>query len=154
MEDKTNVSNRGVVVSVRGSLVDARFDAHLPPIYSVLRTGDKGQIIIEVLAQLDAHHVRGIALTPTQGLTRGMAVQDTGSPLKALMGKGILARMFDMFGNTIDRGVPPSQHFLRHRRTLPRHEGCRICRLKMKSKMYKIPMCIDSARRVPGPAER
>ena len=60
----------------------------LPPIYSVLRAGDEGQIVIEVLAQLDAHHVRGIALTPTQGLARGMAVEDTGGPLKAPVGKG------------------------------------------------------------------
>ena len=48
-------------------------------------------------------HVRGIALTPTQGLARGMAVEDTGGPLKAPVGKGILSRMFDVFGNTIDR---------------------------------------------------
>ena len=48
----------------------------------------KGEIVIEVLAQRDAHHVRGIALTPTQGLARGMAVEDTGGPLKAPVGKG------------------------------------------------------------------
>ena len=58
------------------------------PIYSVLRTGEKGRIVIEVLAQRDAHHVRGIALTPTQGLARGMPVEDTGGPLKAPVGKG------------------------------------------------------------------
>ena len=96
-----------MVVSVRGSVVDIRFDEHLPPIYSVLRAGDEGQIVIEVLAQLDAHHVRGIALTPTQGLARGMAVEDTGGPLKAPVGKGILSRMFDVFGNAIDREAAP-----------------------------------------------
>jgi len=58
MGDKTSHSNVGAVVSVRGSVVDVRFDVHLPPIYSVLHTGDKGQIVIEVLAQLDAHRVR------------------------------------------------------------------------------------------------
>jgi F-type H+-transporting ATPase subunit beta len=94
--------NRGVVVAVRGSVVDVRFDEHLPPIYSVLHAGDRRQIVIEVLAQRDAHHVRGIALTPTQGLARGMAVEDTGGPLKAPVGKEILSRMFDVFGNTID----------------------------------------------------
>jgi F-type H+/Na+-transporting ATPase subunit beta len=61
-----------------------------------------------VLAQLDAHHVRGIALTPTQGLARGMAVEDTGGPLKAPVGKGILSRMFDVFGNAIDRQPAPA----------------------------------------------
>ncbi|MBU1694107.1 MAG: F0F1 ATP synthase subunit beta [Verrucomicrobia bacterium] len=103
MGNKTSVSNLGVVASVRGSVVDIRFDEHLPPIYSVLRAGAEKQIVIEVLAQRDARHVRGIALTPTQGLARGMAVEDTGGPLKAPVGKGILSRMFDVFGNAIDR---------------------------------------------------
>ena len=98
-------ANAGAVVSVRGSVVDVRFDEHLPPIYSVLRAGADKQIVIEVLAQRDAHRVRGIALTPTQGLARGMVVEDTGGPLKAPVGKGILSRMFDVFGNAIDRGA-------------------------------------------------
>ena len=105
MGHKASSSNRGAVVSVRGSVVDIRFEEHLPPIYSVLRAGDEGRIVIEVLAQLDARRVRGIALTPTQGLARGMAVEDTGGPLKAPVGKGVLSRMFDVFGNAIDRGA-------------------------------------------------
>jgi F-type H+/Na+-transporting ATPase subunit beta len=78
MKDKPDSTNRGLVVSVRGSVVDVRFDEHLPPIYSVLRAGAEGHIVIEVLAQLDARRVRGIALTPTQGLARGMAVRGHG----------------------------------------------------------------------------
>lgn len=96
----------GVVVSVRGSVVDIRFDRLLPPIHTVLRVGKDQSIVIEVLAQRDARHVRGIALTPTQGLARGMTVEDTGGPLKAPVGKGILSRMFDVFGNAIDREAP------------------------------------------------
>jgi len=107
MGDNKSPSNLGVVVSVRGSVVDIRFDAHLPPIYSLLQAKD-GKIAIEVLAQPDAHRVRGIALTPTQGLARGMAVEDTGGPLMAPVGKGVLSRMFDVFGNTIDRGDAPT----------------------------------------------
>ncbi len=100
--------NCGSVASVRGSVVDVRFDAHLPSIYSVLHAGDDDKIIIEVLMQLDMHHVRGIALTPTQGLARGAIVKDSGGPLKVPVGKGILSRMFDVFGNAIDRQPPPS----------------------------------------------
>jgi F-type H+-transporting ATPase subunit beta len=100
--------NPGMVVSVRGSVVDVRFDNCLPPIYSLLRAGPEGRIAIEVLSQLDTHRVRGIALTPTQGLARGMAVVDTGGPLQAPVGREILARMFDVFGNTIDQGEPVS----------------------------------------------
>src|ERR1700683_754109 len=106
MENKTNPSNLGVVVAVRGSVVDVRFDGHLPPIYSLLHAKE-GKIAIEVLAQLDAHSVRGIALTPTEGLARGNSVEDTGGELKAPVGKGILSRMFDVFGNAIDRLPAP-----------------------------------------------
>jgi F-type H+-transporting ATPase subunit beta len=105
MNDNGDSKNLGMVVSVRGSVVDIRFDERLPPIYSVLHAGDQGQIIIEVLVQRDAHCVRGIALTPTQGLARGMTVEDTGGPLKAPVGKGVLSRMFDVFGTAIDRGA-------------------------------------------------
>ena len=107
MKTKNSPSNLGSVVSVRGSVVDIQFDAHLPPIYSLLHAKE-GSIVIEVLAQLDAHVVRGIALTPTQGLARGIAVEDTGGPLKAPVGKGILSRMFDVFGNVIDRQDAPT----------------------------------------------
>ncbi len=102
-----NEKNQGAVVAVRGSVVDIQFDTHLPSIYSLLHAKE-GEVAIEVLAQLDAHRIRGIALTPTQGLARGMAVEDTGGPLKAPVGKGILSRMFDVFGNPIDRQPSPT----------------------------------------------
>ena len=88
---------------MHGSVIDVNFQNHLPPIYSLLRTGKERPIFIEVLTQLDAHHVRGIALTPTEGLARGMEVEDTGGPLKAPVGRKVLSRMFDVFGNAIDR---------------------------------------------------
>ena len=107
MNRKPKAINLGKVVSIRGSVVDIQFDEHLPPIYSLLHA-KKGEIVIEVLAQLDAQRVRGIALTPTQGLARGMAVEDTGGPLNAPVGKRILSRMFDVFGNAIDREAVPA----------------------------------------------
>ena len=97
----------GVVVAVRGSVVDVRFESRLPAVYSVLRAGPDGKVVIEVLMQRDPKHVRGIALTPTQGLARGMTALDTGGPLKAPVGKAILSRMFDVFGNAIDRLPAP-----------------------------------------------
>lgn len=103
--DTTNV---GEVVAIRGSVVDVRFDGGLPAIHTLLRAGAGDRVAIEVLAQLDARHVRGIALTPTQGLARGMPAQDTGRPLQAPVGKAILSRMFDVFGNAIDREPAPS----------------------------------------------
>src|ERR1035438_9835018 len=106
MNNETSASG-GVVVSIRGGVVDIRFDAHLPPIYSLLHARE-GKIAIEVLSQLDAHRVRGIALTTTEGLARGNPVEDTGGQLKVPVGKGILSRMFDVFGNPIDRQAAPS----------------------------------------------
>ncbi|MGB5230617.1 MAG: F0F1 ATP synthase subunit beta, partial [Desulfoprunum sp.] len=79
-------ANTGTIVSVHGSVVDIRFADSLPPITTLLRTGTTDEIAIEVLAQLDRHRVRGIALTPTQGLARGMVVKDTGAPLMAPVG--------------------------------------------------------------------
>lgn len=96
----------GTVLSIRGSVVDVYFDHALPAINNLLRGGKDGQVLIEVWMQLDPHCVRGIAMTPPQGLTRGARVKDTGKPLEIPVGKGIRGRMFDVFGNTIDRGPP------------------------------------------------
>ena len=104
-ERKVETDVVGTVTSVRGSVVDVRFDRHLPSIYALLHAKE-GAIAIEVLAQVDARHVRGIALTPTQGLARGDPVEDSGGPLKAPVGRAILSRMFDVFGNTIDSEAP------------------------------------------------
>jgi F-type H+-transporting ATPase subunit beta len=108
-QNQTDSQNLGSVVSVRGGVVDVRFDRRLPPIFSVLHAGAEGKIIVEVMAQLDASRVRGIALTPTEGLSRGMRVEDSGRPLEVPVGHEIMSRMFDVFGSAIDR-KPPPQH--------------------------------------------
>jgi F-type H+-transporting ATPase subunit beta len=102
-QDGSNGSNRGEVLSVRSSVVDIRFREELPDIYDELRTGADGNIVIEVLSHLDATTVRGIALTPTRGLARGAEVIDTGHPLRVPVGRQVLGRMFNVFGDTIDR---------------------------------------------------
>lgn len=68
------------MAAIRESVVDVRFNARLPAIRTMLRTGTGQQIAIEVLAQQDAQHLCGIAMTPTQGLARGMQVVETGEP--------------------------------------------------------------------------
>src|SRR5664279_12697 len=108
MGNKATSTNHGAVVAVRGSVVDVRFDRCLPRIFSVLRAGADRKIVVEVMTQLDASRVRGIALTPTQGLARGMLVEDTGAPLQAPVGKTIISRMFDVFGHAIDRQPAPT----------------------------------------------
>ena len=76
------------------------------------RKGDKFKV--RLLAQRDARHVRGIALTPTQGLARGMVVTDTGGPLQARRAKGEYARLY-VFHNRPKSGAlyqPVSQRLL------------------------------------------
>ena len=102
----TDTLNIGKIISVRGSVVDVWFENNLPPIYTLLHTGKDKQIAVEVLTQLDDHTVRGIALNPTQGLARGMAVETKGKELTVPVGKKIMGRMFDVFGNTIDHLQP------------------------------------------------
>ena len=77
--------------------------------------------------------VNGIALTPTQGLARATAVEDTGGPLKAPVGQGILSRMFDVFGNTIDRepALPAMQWRSVHRAPPP------LARRSTKSEIFE-----------------
>ena len=114
-------SNRGMVVSVRGSIIDARFPAHLPEINHVLKTGIDGKIMIEVAAHLDPQTVRGIALTSTGGLARGAAIIDTRRTLTVPVGKQLLGRVFNVFGEAIDDRAPVSEDELRsiHREPPP-----------------------------------
>lgn len=99
---KTYDIKPGKIVSIRGSVVDVWFETNLPPVYTLLHTGKNKEIAIEVLAQLDIHRVRGISLTSTQGLARGMLAETDGMQLTVPVGKEIIGRMFDVFGNTID----------------------------------------------------
>jgi len=101
-----NAFNIGKIVSVRGSVIDVLFEDKIPSIYSLLRTGKNKEIAMEVLAQIDERRVRCIALTPTQGLSRGMTVETRGNQLSVPVGRNLLGRMFDVFGNTIDDGQP------------------------------------------------
>lgn len=105
MREKQN-SNKfeaGTVISIRGSVVDALFPQYLPPLFNLLRAGEQEEIIIEVITHLDLKTIRGIALTSTQGLAQGSAIVDTRYPLKVPVGKRLLGRMFNVFGETIDR---------------------------------------------------
>ena len=81
-----------------------RFSDRLPALYNLIRTSDKAtDAAIEVISHLDEHTVRGIALTPIQGLARGTPVTDTGNPLQVPVGEQLLGRMFNVFGEPIDR---------------------------------------------------
>ncbi len=96
----------GRVVSSRGNVVDVRFPRRAPDLLTRLRTGPEKSIVLEVAVQLDPETVRCIALTPTGGLAMGEAVEDTGEPLRVPVGPELLGRVFNVFGETIDRRKP------------------------------------------------
>ncbi len=94
--------NRGTVLAVRGSVIDARFESNLPPLFNRLNAGPEGEVVIEVVSHHDGGVARGIALTPTAGLRRGDSVMDSGTMIEVPVGKKVLGRMFNVFGKTID----------------------------------------------------
>ncbi len=99
-------TNTGTILTVRGSVIDARFEHNLPALNSQLIAGQEGNIIIEVATHIDNQTVRGIAMTATQGLARGMRVVDSERPLQVPVGHQVLGRMFNVFGETLDDGDP------------------------------------------------
>ena len=97
----------GHITSVRGSVVDIEFTEKLPPIYSLIHAGEKDSVLIEATVHLDEQRLRGIALNATAGLFRGDQVWTDGRPLRAPLGKGLLGRMFNVFGQVIDGEPEP-----------------------------------------------
>ncbi|MBN1428416.1 MAG: F0F1 ATP synthase subunit beta [Anaerolineae bacterium] len=94
--------NVGLIRSVRGSVVDVFFPQRLPDIYSRLVAGDESPAEIEVISHISDQVVRGVALTRTGGLIRGMPVRDTQAPFMVPVGDRLLGRMLNVFGETID----------------------------------------------------
>ncbi|HKK34071.1 MAG TPA: F0F1 ATP synthase subunit beta [Desulfomicrobiaceae bacterium] len=105
MREHTSPPRSGTVVSIHGSVVDIGFPESLPHLHTLLRTGPKERPVwLEVSGHPAGDTVRAISLTPTQGVSLGDNVVDTGGPLQVPVGTGIRGRMFNVFGETIDNG--------------------------------------------------
>jgi len=96
----------GTVIAARSSVIDIEFSSGLPPLGTRLLAGKDHQIIIEVVTHLSPMMVRGVALTPTQGLARGSTVTHWGQPLMVPVGRRLLGRLFNTLGETIDEKEP------------------------------------------------
>ena len=94
---------KGKVSQVIGVVVDATFEGGLPQIYNALelKLGDK-KLVLEVEQHLDNKTVRTIAMGPTDGLARGVEVEDTGTPISVPVGEKTLGRMMNVLGESID----------------------------------------------------
>jgi len=105
----------GLIDRVAGVVVDAEFSSgDLPGIHNALyvRTEDDRQIVIEVQEHISPRIVRGIAMSSTSGLQRGLTVVDSGAPIQVPVGPQTLGRMFNVLGEPID-GLPPVDEPLR-----------------------------------------
>jgi F-type H+-transporting ATPase subunit beta len=104
--------NAGIVVSVRGAVVDVRFESgKLPEIDTALNVKwDRAEtLVLEVHSHVDPQTVRGIALQATSGLARGTKVDATDQPVAVPVGDAVLGRLLDVVGVVRDRGpaLPP-----------------------------------------------
>lgn len=98
--------NKGIIKSIRGSVIEVVFSDKVPNINNKLITGENHEIIMEVSSYVNDTTIKAIALTFTSGLTRGDTVIDTGEHIKVPVGKVVLGKMFDVFGNRLDSDEP------------------------------------------------
>ncbi len=99
--------NTGKVTQVIGPVVDVSFEAEgsvLPKIHDALKITREGQtdLILEVQQHVGEHSVRTISMESTDGLQRGIAVEQTGSPIKMPVGEKIKGRLMNVVGDAID----------------------------------------------------
>ena len=105
-------TNRGIIVRAVGVVVDVEFNAGgLPSIHNALKViqDHKKPLILEVQEHVDSNTVRAIAMGSTEGIQRGLLVEDTGEPILVPVGKETLGRMFNVLGEPIDNQGPVSE---------------------------------------------
>jgi F-type H+-transporting ATPase subunit beta len=100
------MNNNGKIVQVIGAVIDVEFPrTSIPNIYDALRVNDFN-LILEVQQQLGDGVVRSIAMGSSEGLRRGLLVENTNAPIKVPVGKETLGRIMDVLGNPIDECGP------------------------------------------------
>jgi F-type H+-transporting ATPase subunit beta len=105
-------ANIGHVIQVIGPVLDVEFAPEkLPDLYSAIEIKDtSGSIIVNLVAEVQQHigqnQVRAVAMSSTDGVTRGMAVTDTGAPIQVPVGNAPLGRILNVLGEPVDGGPP------------------------------------------------
>ena len=114
----------GRIVEIIGAVIDVEFEReNVPQVYDAL-TVDDTEITLEVQQQLGDGVVRTIALGSTEGLSRGLVVQDTGAPVSVPVGTETLGRIMDVLGRPIDeRGPIGEQERMPIHRKAPTYEA-------------------------------
>lgn len=113
MEKEDTPMNKGRIVRIVGPVVDLEFAADkIPSIYNALKVDVETPIghiktTLEVQAHLPGNLVRAVAMSSTDGLERGIEVEDTGAPIKMPVGENTLGRIWNVTGDIIDGGEMP-----------------------------------------------
>ncbi len=99
---------KGIIHQIIGPVIDIKFaPEEIPELLSAIDIEYEGRTIVTEVAQhVGDDVVRCVALSSTDGLTRGMEAVDTGAPIQAPVGKEVLGRMFNVIGETIDEKGP------------------------------------------------
>ncbi|MEQ8262521.1 F0F1 ATP synthase subunit beta [Pseudohaliea sp.] len=96
----------GRVVQIIGAVIDVEFPRDsVPKVYDALTVTEKG-LTLEVQQQLGDGVVRAIAMGSSEGLSRGLGVENTGAPISVPVGGETLGRIMDVLGNPIDERGP------------------------------------------------
>ncbi|EJF91483.1 F0F1 ATP synthase subunit beta [Bartonella tamiae] len=103
----TKKGQLGRVKQIIGAVVDVQFDGELPKILNALEIENLGnRLVLEVAQHLGENTVRTIAMDSTEGLVRGQAVVDTGSPIVVPVGEATLGRIMNVIGEPVDEIGP------------------------------------------------
>ncbi|EKD77799.1 MAG: hypothetical protein ACD_42C00172G0003 [uncultured bacterium] len=98
--------NQGHIIEIIGAVIDVEFSsAKVPSIYDALHVVEK-DLVLEVQQQLGDGVVRTIAMGPTEGLRRGLVVENTGAPITIPVGDKTLGRIMNVLGQPIDELGP------------------------------------------------
>ena len=96
----------GKIVQIIGAVIDVEFPRDsIPKVYDALKLDDGG-LTLEVQQELGDGIVRTIAMGSSDGLRRGLAVQNTGKPISVPVGNGVLGRIMDVLGDPQDEAGP------------------------------------------------
>ena len=100
--------NKGLIHQIIGPVVDVKFDPEeLPKLNNAIEIDANGRrVVAEVAQHMGDDVVRCVALSSTDGLSRGMIGVDTGGPIKVPVGREVLGRLFNVVGDTIDEKGP------------------------------------------------
>lgn len=98
--------SQGKIVQIIGAVVDVEFPRDMiPRVYDALKLDENG-LTLEVQQLLGDGVVRTIAMGSSDGLKRGMTVNNTGAPITVPVGKGTLGRIVDVLGTPVDEAGP------------------------------------------------